>query len=359
MKIDTVDGSVTRVTRLQLRGYVAIAIASVVVLGLLPSAGASGSGSPVAADARNTRVPVEGATFNDPSTPGAPQNRIINYLNDAIRQTPKGETIRITQYNLTCGSTVREIIRAHKRGVHIQIVLNDRVLGNDVSQRPLYKRLKRMLGKNPNRNDTSVTAFIVMMLKDAKVAGIPGEYKKAFAGIRNWFKKSCSGKHGGLGSYSEGRPEPTPTMTAIVMLCNQFMGMRREDPSMKESAKYLSKVDVAWPKTREEFEAADEKADRVGYAYNHLYFIYYGSLAMFQYGGDKWKQWNKQMKKALMDNQIKGGCADGSWPCFNGREAPFSLAAEDRRMGKVYPTCLAILSLEVYYRYSPLFRASR
>lgn len=145
------------VTRLNLRGYLALTLAGVVLVGLVPAAGAGGTMAATAADGRNSRVPVEGATFNDPSTPGAPQRRIINYLNDAIRQTPKGETIRVTQYNLTCGSTVQEIIRAYKRGVHVQIVLNDRVLGNDVTQRPLYKRLKRMLGKNPDRKSFFVT----------------------------------------------------------------------------------------------------------------------------------------------------------------------------------------------------------
>jgi phosphatidylserine/phosphatidylglycerophosphate/cardiolipin synthase-like enzyme len=110
-----------------------------------------------AAQAGKGEVPRYGATFNDPSRYGAPQNRIISSLNAMIRQTPRGETIRITQYNLTCGSSVRALMRAHKRGVHIQIVVNDRVLQNDVTQRGLYKNLRRVLGTNVKKKSFFIT----------------------------------------------------------------------------------------------------------------------------------------------------------------------------------------------------------
>ena len=113
--------------------FVAV-LSTAVVVSALPAAAAGGSANELQGRGSG-RVPVDGATFNDPSSSAAAQNRIIAYLNDMIDQTPAGETIRITQYNLTCGSTVDKIIRAYKRGVNIQIVVNDRVLGNDVSNR--------------------------------------------------------------------------------------------------------------------------------------------------------------------------------------------------------------------------------
>jgi hypothetical protein len=78
-----------------------------------------------AAQASRGEVPRYRATFNDPSRYGAPQNRIISSLNAIINQTPSGETIRITQYNLSCGYWVKAQIRAHRCAVHIQIVVND------------------------------------------------------------------------------------------------------------------------------------------------------------------------------------------------------------------------------------------
>ena len=96
------------------------------------------------------RTPVDGATFNDPSSGRAQQNRIIDYVGDMIDQTPRGQTIRITQYNLTCPSTINKLIAAFKRGVNVQIVVNDKVLGEDTSNRGVNRRFKRLLGTNIN-----------------------------------------------------------------------------------------------------------------------------------------------------------------------------------------------------------------
>ena len=93
---------------------------------------------------------MDGATFNDPSSGRAQQNRIIDYVGDMIDQTPRGQTIRITQYNLTCPSTINKLIKAFKRGVNVQIVVNDKVLGQDTSNRGVNRRFKRLLGTNIN-----------------------------------------------------------------------------------------------------------------------------------------------------------------------------------------------------------------
>ena len=34
-----------------------------------------------------------------------------------------------------------------------------------------------------------------------------------------------------------------------------------------------------------------------------MYYWYYGTLAMFQAGGDAWKQWLKAMESAIVDSQ--------------------------------------------------------
>ena len=140
-------------------------LSAAVVLSALPAAAADGSANELQRRGSG-RVPVDGATFNDPSSGPAAQNRIIAYLNDMIDQTPAGQTIRITQYNLTCGSTVDKIIRAFQRGVNVQIVVNDRVLGEDISNRGLYQRLRKLLG-----TDTKKSSFFVACKRGCRGKG--------------------------------------------------------------------------------------------------------------------------------------------------------------------------------------------
>jgi Squalene-hopene cyclase C-terminal domain len=82
----------------------------------------------------------------------------------------------------------------------------------------------------------------------------------------------------------------------------------------------------------------------------NMYGWYYGSMALFQVGGTYWRQWNGAMKKCLVENQRKGGCADGSWdPLFL-----WGNGYSPRKMGgRVYSTAICALTLEVYYRYLP------
>ena len=76
-----------------------------------------------------------------------------------------------------------------------------------------------------------------------------------------------------------------------------------------------------------------------------LYYWYYGTLCVFQQGGDLWKRWNDSMKDALVTNQAKQGDDAGSWNPVG----PFS-----NEWGRVGQTALGALCLEVYYRYMQL-----
>jgi len=80
----------------------------------------------------------------------------------------------------------------------------------------------------------------------------------------------------------------------------------------------------------------------------NMYYWYYGTLAMFQYGDGPWREWNKAMVKALVPTQrhagdVKGhGCEAGSWDPIG----EWGLAG-----GRVYATAMGALTLEVYYRF--------
>jgi len=78
-----------------------------------------------------------------------------------------------------------------------------------------------------------------------------------------------------------------------------------------------------------------------------FYYWYYATLAMFQMGGDYWRQWNKHMKAALVNHQRQSGDEAGSWD---------PIGAWGFAGGRVYATAINTLSLEIYYRYARVFR---
>jgi hypothetical protein len=78
-----------------------------------------------------------------------------------------------------------------------------------------------------------------------------------------------------------------------------------------------------------------------------MYYNYYATQAMKQYGGDRWKTWNAKMRDFLVDRQEREGPATGSW-IFDEK---YSKAA-----GRLYATSLACMTLEVYYRFLPLYK---
>ncbi len=82
-----------------------------------------------------------------------------------------------------------------------------------------------------------------------------------------------------------------------------------------------------------------------------FYYWYYGTLVMFQMGGDWWRQWNAALRDMLLEHQINmpaDPTLDGSWDPI----------ADGTRGGRAYSTAICCLCLEVYYRYLPLFKKS-
>ncbi len=80
---------------------------------------------------------------------------------------------------------------------------------------------------------------------------------------------------------------------------------------------------------------------------NNMYFNYYASQLLRHHGGSAWKRWNPKMRDYLVALQATQGHETGSW-----------YIDEDwsDRGGRLYSTTLAILTLEVYYRYMPMYQ---
>jgi hypothetical protein len=196
-------------------------------------------------------------------------------------------------------------------------------------------------GVKPQDNDTSVTGWMVMVLKSAKLCHGLDVPQGALDGSRAWIEKATEPEYGKVGYTGRGtgpaRPqdimdrfpaEKSEALTAVGVLSRIFLG---EDPRRSEAIRKGVDLCVS---VLPEWDEAGGAVD--------MYYWYYGSLALFQVGGEPWKAWNTAMKSAIVDHQRKDGDFKGSWDPVGpwGREG-----------GRVYSTALCTLCLEVYYRY--------
>ncbi len=81
------------------------------------------------------------------------------------------------------------------------------------------------------------------------------------------------------------------------------------------------------------------------------YYWYYGTQVLHNVPGREWDTWNRQMRRVLIDSQVKEGCAAGSWDPHEPSPDPWRAEG-----GRIMVTSLACLTLEVYYRYLPLYK---
>ena len=189
---------------------------------------------------------------------------------------------------------------------------------------------------------TSVVGWMVMALKSAKIANLrvpPQTFANAVKYLKGVCEKQSDGYYG-LAGYSRLKEyyyNKGHTMTAVAMVCFQFLGYGSDTHAQAE---ILIKNPPEWT----------PHDDNQGLPQN-FYHWYYGTIAMFQVGGDKWKIWNEAMQKALLPNQHKEltVATDGSPKDIDGSWDP--VTTWDSTCGRVYSTAMGALCLEVYYRY--------
>ena len=173
--------------------------------------------------------------------------------------------------------------------------------------------------------DTSILGWQVMAL-------ISGRSEKVVApsatwnGINSYLNavKSNSGY-----SYRPG-VAPAKSTTAIGALCRMYTGGTRSK-ALKESVVYLGTQ---------------------GPSLGEMYYNYYATQAIFAWGDDKeedgeklWTQWNDKTRDMLVGLQAKEGHQLGSWISTGHQEG-----------GRHFATCLAAMTLEIYYRKLPIYQ---
>ncbi len=173
--------------------------------------------------------------------------------------------------------------------------------------------------------DTSVVGWQLMALKSGLMGGLtifPDTVRKA-----SLFLDSVQANDGAFYGYDIPAANPPPSTTSIGLLCRMYLGWSKEKPAIREGVKYLSEV---------------------GPSPTNVYYNYYATQVLRQYGGDEWERWNTAMRDQLVNNQEKSGHSAGSW--YKADEGSF-----ERVGGRLYCTAMSAMILEVYYRYMPLY----
>ncbi len=199
-------------------------------------------------------------------------------------------------------------------------------------------------------NDTSVTGWMIMALKSAKLSGLTID-DEAFKSAMNFITEMTDDATGRTGYTERGSApsrlnemtqlfpaERSEALTAVGMLVRIFSAKDgASDPMVLKGADLLVNKLPNW----------DTKSGEIDF-----YYWYYATLSMFQVGGPHWDKWNAALKTACLDHQRnkEKECAYGSWDPID----PWSGAG-----GRVYSTALNCLSMEVYSRYERVFSMPR
>jgi hypothetical protein len=188
--------------------------------------------------------------------------------------------------------------------------------------------------------DTSVAGWQVMALKSGQMASL-NVPEECLVKARAFLVASSAGQSHGLFCYQPGDKLPKLATTAVGLLCQQYLHMSRNDPAMVEGAACLM----------------SHMPELGGPDGHNLYYWYYATQVMHNMPGPDWDAWNRKMRRLLIDTQIREGCAMGSWDS-NPRTDPKNPENDEWGAygGRLMMTSLSALTLEVYYRYLPLYK---
>lgn len=182
--------------------------------------------------------------------------------------------------------------------------------------------------------DTSVVGWQLMACKSGMMAGLKVN-PATLDGVKRWLK-SVSKDYGGKYSYTP-TDAPSNTMTSVGLLCAQYLGAQKDDPGMINGTKFM-------------MTQTPDKGAR------NIYYWYYATQVMHNFTGPEWDQWNRITRRTLIDTQSKDRdlCSNGSWDPDKPAKDQWGSSG-----GRLMMTSLGALTLEVYYRYLPLYKLNK
>jgi hypothetical protein len=188
-----------------------------------------------------------------------------------------------------------------------------------------------------SEGDLSVFGWQIMAIQTGRMAGIeppPDVLERA-----KQFLELVQLEGGARYRYEPTSRAATPAMTAEGLLCRQYLGWPRDHPAMDAGVKYLNEPDQLphWDSGR-----------------RNVYHWYYAAQTLHNLQGATWENWNSLTRGELLKNQVRTGRKlSGSWNPGKPSGHPDENAEKG---GRLYLTCLCVLTLEVYYRHLPLYR---
>ncbi len=230
-------------------------------------------------------------------------------------------------------------------------------------------RLGWRYGINTGDNDSSVTAWMVLALKSAKLAGLKFPEEEVYAGANNWYDRVTIENDDGYGVTTSYRDSPltpgnsrlemaqdynlNPSMDACAAMVRLFTGhSKSSDKTLKSYASRMTKTSPpSWDHLNIDF-----------------YYWYYASLALFQMGDQHWKRWEEALIHPVLLRHQRGfhpldiekygpevtsvsdGLEAGRW-ILDEHGSWDPIDAWGSAGGRVYATAINALTLEVYYRY--------
>jgi hypothetical protein len=183
-----------------------------------------------------------------------------------------------------------------------------------------------------SEGDTSVHGWMIFALRSADMAGI-SVAKRTVRQARRYLDTVASDDAKSLYGYRPGMGM-THTMTAEALVCRQILGWPRDSAPLRQGVAVIE----------ENLHALDNR---------NIYYWYYATQLLHNMRDKQsWPRWNQKVRDGLIDMQVKGnGCAAGSWDPVIPVPDQWGQSA-----GRLYTTSLSLLTLEVYYRYLPLYR---
>jgi hypothetical protein len=188
---------------------------------------------------------------------------------------------------------------------------------------------------------TSITAWQVMALESARLAGVDVpdaafDAARAFL-LSAWDEDLAAFRYSHdparLDSTWPTLPASTPAALFALSLLGEDVGARRYD---RARGYVLERA------TRDYAYRGDDAFVLRGQG--NVYFTYYATLAMFRVGGPAFEEWNRALVPLLVDAQR----SDGAFEPLSSYATEYAM---DDPRDAAYSTAMAVLCLEVYYRY--------
>ncbi|MCZ6796272.1 MAG: hypothetical protein O7J95_21890 [Planctomycetota bacterium] len=191
------------------------------------------------------------------------------------------------------------------------------------------------------RNDLSITGWQTMAIRSAENAGIevPRDLKNR---LRAYLNRAFTPR--GYGIYANRGTEAGrrgANMVAVGLLSHLYTGGL---PTSKRCRLAADRLVIAHPPDW-------KKTGDWSNTFQSYYYWYAATLCLFHLGGPRWEAWNHLLQKSLLPLQATSPHEEGSWP-----PEPNWIGYSG---GRVYATAINVLTLEVYYRYKPLFGTRR